>query len=173
MSIALYAMFSLKKRFAQLSIISGFELMISCIPRGCADHCTTSVDADTCLCMALFCLLGLPLNCGEKVTLRLVSDILRGARSATRAGHGVTCMGLPGHLDSPGPYSEVWALRLRRPAAGLGAGVVIVAISAGVRVQSQTAGTRLLKPDSTPLQNKIKLSASLRAGSSIIKNLCY
>ena len=38
-----------------------------------------------------------------------------------------------------------------------------------MRVPSQTAGTSLLKPDSTPLQNKIKLSASLRAGSSIIK----
>ena len=37
----------------------------------------------------------------------------------------------------------------------------------------RTAGTSLLKPDSTPLQNKIKLSASLRAGSSILKNLCY
>ena len=37
-----------------------------------------------------------------------------------------------------------------------------------MRVPSQTAGTSLLKPDSTPLQNKIKLSASLRAGSSII-----
>lgn len=38
-----------------------------------------------------------------------------------------------------------------------------------MRVPSQTAGTSLLKPDSTPLQNKIKLSASLRAGSLIIK----
>ena len=37
----------------------------------------------------------------------------------------------------------------------------------------RTAGTSLLKPDSTPLQNKIKLSASLWAGSSILKNLCY
>ena len=51
-------MFSLKKQLAKLCIISGFELMISCIPRGCADHCTTSVDADTCLCMVLVCLLG-------------------------------------------------------------------------------------------------------------------
>ena len=59
MSIALNAMFSLKKQFAKLCIISGFELKISCIPRGSADHCTTSVDADICLCMALVCLLGL------------------------------------------------------------------------------------------------------------------
>ena len=106
--------------------------------------------------MLLVCLLGLPLHFGEKVTLRLVLDILRGASSATRAGHGVTCMGLPGHLDSPGPDSEVRALRLPEPATGSGAGAVIVAISAGVRVQSQTADTRHLKPDSTPLQKKIK-----------------
>ena len=72
------------------------------------------------------------LHCGENVTLRLVSDIWRGARCATRAGHDVACMGLPVHLDSPGQDSEVLALRLpgRRPATGLEAGAVIVAMSA-------------------------------------------
>ena len=72
------------------------------------------------------------LHCGENVTLRLVSDIRRGARRATRPGHDVAGMGLPVHLDSPGPDSEVLALRLpgRQPATGLEAGAVIVAISA-------------------------------------------
>ena len=70
-------MFSLKKRFAKLNIISGFELTISCRPQGRADHCTTSVDAEICLCMVLVYLI---LHCGENVTLRLVSDIRRGAR---------------------------------------------------------------------------------------------
>ena len=75
------------------------------------------------------------LHCGENasVTLRrLVSDIRRGAPRTTRPGHDVAGMGLPVHLDSPGQDSEVLALRLqgRRPAAGLEAGAVIVAINA-------------------------------------------
>ena len=66
------------------------------------------------------------------VTLRLVSDVRRGARHATRPGHDVAGMDLPVQLDSPGPDSEVLALRLtgRRPATGLETGAVIVAISA-------------------------------------------
>ena len=74
------------------------------------------------------------LHCWENVTvtLLLVSDIQLGAGSATRPGHNVAGMGLPVHLDSQGPDSEVLALRLqgRQPATGLGAGAVIVAISA-------------------------------------------
>ena len=49
--IALYTMFSLKKRFEKLYIISEFELTISCRPQGRANHCTTSVDAEVRLCM--------------------------------------------------------------------------------------------------------------------------
>ena len=170
MSIALYAMFSLKKRFAKLSLISGFELMISCKQQGHTNHCTTSVDAEMCLCMVLVQVY-LILHCRENVTLWLVSDILRGARSASRPGHDVSCMGLLVHLDSQGPDSEVLALRLpgRLPVNGLGAGAaVIVAISACCPAQchaskagpaqchASTAGTSILKPESTPLQNKIK-----------------
>ena len=120
------------------------------------------------------------LHCGENagVTLRrLVSDIRRGAPRATRPGHDVTSMGLPVHLDSPGPDSEVLALMSRAGGRPLDSKLelpsVLAARPSAMRVPSQTAGTSLLKPDSTPLQNKIKLSASLRAGSSIIKNLCY
>jgi hypothetical protein len=162
MSIALYAMFSLTKQFSKLCITLGFELTISCIPQGCANRCTTSVDTENSLCMVLVYLL---LHVGEIVTLRLVSDIRRGARRATQAGHCVTCMGLPGHLDSPVPESEVWALRLRRPATGqgLGAGAVIVTVAISACGQAQCHAHRFFKPDSTPLQNKIKLSASLRA----------
>ena len=66
---------------------------------------------------------------GRDVSWRLVSDIRRGARRATRSGHDVTGMGLPVHLDSPGPDSEVLALRLpgRRSATGLEAGAAISA----------------------------------------------
>ena len=75
------------------------------------------------------------LHCGENagVTLRrLVSDIRRGAPRATRPGHDsdVAGMGLPVHLDPPGPDSEVLALRLppgRRSATGLEAGAAISA----------------------------------------------
>ena len=72
------------------------------------------------------------LHCGENagVTLRLlVSDIRRGAPRATRTSHDVAGMGLPVHLDSPGPDSEVLALRLqgRRSATGLEAGAAISA----------------------------------------------
>ena len=93
-------MFSSKKRkneFAKLCITSGFELTISCRQQGRADHCTTSVDTGLCLCTVSVCLI---LHCGEYVTWRLVSDIRRGARRATRSGHDVTGMGLPVHLDS-------------------------------------------------------------------------
>ena len=121
-----------------------------------------------CLCTVLVCLI---LHCGEYVTWRLVSDIRRGARRAARSGHDVTGMGLPVHLDSPGPDSEVLALRLpgRRSATGLEAGAAISLAQCHASSESDSRH----KPDSTPLQNKIKLSASLRAGSSIIKNLCY
>ena len=42
-------------------------------------------------------------------TCRLVTNVRRGTRRATRAGHDVACMGLQGHLDSLGPDSEVLA----------------------------------------------------------------
>ena len=32
-----------------------------------------------------------------------LSDVQRGARRATRAGHDIAGMGLPGHLGYPGP----------------------------------------------------------------------
>ena len=59
----------------------------------------------------------------------LVSNVRRRPRRATRSGHDVTGMGLPVHLDSPGPDSEVLALRLpgRRSATGLEAGAAISA----------------------------------------------
>ena len=121
-------MFSLKKRFAKLYVTSGSELTISCRQQGRANHCTTSVDTGLCLCTVSVCLI---LHCGEyrDGTWRLVSDIRRGARRATRSGHDVTGMGLPVHLDSPGPDSEVLALRLpgRRSATGLEAGAAISA----------------------------------------------
>ncbi len=82
------------------------------------------------------------LHCGENVTLRLVSDIWRGARrrGATRAGHGVTSLGLPG----PGPDSEVRALRLLRLVTGLELEMpsVLAARPSAMRVPSHTAGTR-------------------------------
>ena len=125
MSIALYAMFSFKKRFAKLCIISGnrtHDLMHTARLRWPLHHqrlCRhkfvpgISLSART------------RLHCGKNVTLRLVSDIWRGAYRATRTGHGVTSLGLPG----PGPDSEVRALRLRlrRPVTGLGAGAAISA----------------------------------------------
>jgi hypothetical protein len=46
---------------------------------------------------------------GMYVTCRLVSDVRRGTRRATSACHDVAGMGLPGHLDSQGPDSEVLA----------------------------------------------------------------
>ncbi len=92
------------------------------------------------------------LRCGENVTLRLVSDIRRGARRATRAGHGVTGLGLPGHLDSPGPDSEVRALRLRRPVTGLGTGAAISASGPDASSESDCRHT----PFKTRLKNKIK-----------------
>ena len=74
------------------------------------------------------------LHCGENAGVtfklgRLVSDIRRGPPRATRPGHDVAGMGLPVHLDSPGPDSEVLALRLQglRPATGLEAGAAISA----------------------------------------------
>ena len=76
---------------------SGFELTISCRLQGRANHCTTSVDIELCLCTVSVWLV---LHCGEYVTWRLVSDIRRGARRAARSGHDVTGMGLPVHLDS-------------------------------------------------------------------------
>ena len=91
MSIALYAMFSLKKRFAKLYITWGFELTVSCRPQGRANHCTTSVDAEVRLCMVLVYLI---LHCWENVTLWLVSDIRRGPRCATRPCHDVAGQGL-------------------------------------------------------------------------------
>jgi hypothetical protein len=145
MSIALYAMFSLTKHFSKLCITLGFELMISCIPQGCANCCTTSVDTGKRLCMVLVCLL---LYVGEIVTLRLVSDIRRGARRATQAGHCVTSMGLLGHLDSPGPESEVPALWTRSWSCHCHGGHQCLRPG-----PVPCAGTRLLKPDSTPLQN--------------------
>lgn len=130
--------------------------MISCKPQGRANHCTTSVDAEMFLCMVLVSLI---LHCWENyaqnVTLRLVSDTLRGARRATRAGHDVAGMGLPVHLDSPGPDSEVLALRLDSKLELSLWPSVLAARPSAMRVP-QTAGTSLLKPDSTPLQNKIK-----------------
>ena len=45
---------------------------------------------------------------------------------------------------------------------------VLAALPSAMRIPD----TSLLKPYSTPLQNKIKLSASLRAGSSSTQNLC-
>ena len=68
--------------------------MISCKLQGRADHCTTSVDTDMCLCTVSVSVI---LHCAENVTLRLVSDIRRGARRATRPGHDVAGPGL--HLD--------------------------------------------------------------------------
>lgn len=86
-----------------------------------------------------------------------MSDTLRGARRATRAGHvDVAGMGLPVHLDSPGPDSEVLALRLDSKLELSLWPSVLAARPSAMRVPSQTAGTSLLKPDSTPLQNKIK-----------------
>ena len=122
-------MFSSKKRICKIMYNSGFELTISCRPQGRANHCTTSVDAELCLCMVLVYLI---LHCGENagVTLRrLVSDIQRGAPRATRPGHDVAGRGLPVHLESPGPDSKVLAHRLpgRRPATGLEAGAAISA----------------------------------------------
>ena len=46
---------------------------------------------------------------GKHITCRLVSDVRCGPRRPTRAGHDVAGMGLPGHLDSLGPDSEVLA----------------------------------------------------------------
>ena len=145
MSIALYTMFSLKKRFAKLCIISGnrtHDLMHTARLRWPLHHqrlCRhkfvhgISLSART------------RLHCGKNVTLRLVSDILRGAHRATRTGHGVTSLGLPG----PGPDSEVRALRLLRLVTGLELEMpsVLAARPSAMRVPSQTAGTRLLKPD--------------------------
>ena len=131
--------------------------MISCRPQGRADHCTTSVDAEVCLCMVLIYLI---LHCGENVTLRLVSDIRRGARRATRPGHDVAGMGLPVHLDSPVPDSEVLALRLpgRRPATGLEAGAVIVAISACGPAQCHSSSESDCRhtPFKTPIRRHCK-----------------
>ena len=125
---SIYHVFLEKNEFAKLCITSGFELTISCRLQGRTDHCTTSVDTGLCLCTLSVCLI---LHCGEyrDGTWRLVSDIRRGARRATRSGHDVTGMGLPVHLDSPGPDSEVLALRLpgRRSATGLEAGAAISA----------------------------------------------
>lgn len=58
-----------------------------------------------------------------------MSDIRRGPPRATRPSHDVAGMGLPVHLDSPGPDSEVLGLRLqgRRSATGLEAGAAISA----------------------------------------------
>ena len=86
--------FPRKKRICKIMYNSGFELTISCRPQGRANHCTTSVDTGMCLCTVLVCLI---LHCGEYVTWRLVSDIRRGARRATRSGHDVAGPGL--HLD--------------------------------------------------------------------------
>ncbi len=91
LSIALYAMFSFKKQFEKLCIIWRFELMISCRTPGCTNRCTTSVDAEVCMCMVLVYLI---LHCGETVTLWLVSDILRWARRATTPCHDVAGQGL-------------------------------------------------------------------------------
>ena len=117
------------------------------------------------------------LHCGENagVTLRrLVSDIRRGAPRATRPGHDVTGMGLPVHLDSPGPDSEVLALRLpgRRPATGLGAGAVIVAISACCPAQSHASSEsdsrhKPFKTRFDAIAKQNKNYASLLADSSI------
>ena len=91
---SIYHVFLEKNEFAKLCITSGFELTISCRPPGSANHCTTSVDTGVCLCTVSVCLI---LHCGEYVTWRLVSDIRRGARRATRSGHDVAGPGL--HLD--------------------------------------------------------------------------
>ena len=91
---SIYHVFLEKNEFAKLCITSGFELTISCRPQGRANHCTTSVDTRLCLCTVSVCSI---LHCGEYVTWRLVSDIRRGARRATRFGHDVAA-GL-GFLD--------------------------------------------------------------------------
>ena len=48
-------------------------------------------------------------NLGMHITCRLVPDARSRASSTPRAGHDVAGMGLPGHLDSLGPDSEVLA----------------------------------------------------------------
>ncbi len=76
------------------------------------------------------------LHFGENVTLLLVSDIRREASRSSRAGHGVTGMGLPGLHETTVTWipqartqksGHCPALRLRRLATGLGAGAAISA----------------------------------------------
>ncbi len=107
MSIALYAMFSLTKQFSKLCIMPEFELTISCIQRGCANHCTTSIDTDTCLCTVLVCLLAAALR-GERQLAAYVGHLARGPqrhpRRPLRHRHRPSgSLGYPGpRLRSPG-----------------------------------------------------------------------
>ena len=76
--------------------------MISCIPRGCADHCTTSVDADTSLCMVSVCLLGLGCIAGRTSPCGWCQT--SGPRRPWSHRHGPSgSLGFPGPgLRSPG-----------------------------------------------------------------------
>ena len=93
-------------RIGKTKKIAGFEPRTSCILHGCSttarpalipewllDGIITKIDA----------------KLGKHITCRLVSDVRCGPRRPTRAGHDVAGMGLPGHLDSLGPDSEVLA----------------------------------------------------------------
>ena len=93
-------------RIGKTKKIAGFEPRTSCILHDCSttarpalipewllDGIITKIDA----------------KLGKHITCRLVSDVRCGPRRPTRAGHDVAGMGLPGHLDSLGPDSEVLA----------------------------------------------------------------
>ena len=92
-------------RIGKTKKIAGFEPRTSCILHGCSTTAPPALiperlfDGITIIVAKL----------GKHITCRLVSDVRCGPRRPTRAGHDVAGMGLPGHLDSLGPDSEVLA----------------------------------------------------------------
>ena len=126
--------------------------MISCIQRGCADHCTTSVDADTSLCMVLVCLLRLSCIVGR----------------TSPCGWCQTSGAGPAAPPAPAMASPAWAFRVTwsplartqksehsgSPVTGLGA-AAISACGTDASSESDCRHTPF-KTGMMPLQNRIK-----------------
>ena len=97
-------------RIGKTKKIAGFEPRTSCILHGCSTTARPALIPERLL-DGIIIKIDAKLGKHRDITsgCRLVSDVRCGPRRPTRAGDDVAGMGLPGHLDSLGPDSEVLA----------------------------------------------------------------
>ena len=102
---------------------------------------------------------------GMHITCQLVSDVRCWPRRPTRAGHDVACMGLPGHLDSLGPDSEVLA-RVLASTSRLHAGSFEVARRTGSDAGLQPVENHLQAAAGQVMVGLLKCSEGGHSGST-------